>query len=54
MDRSKMLQLVVPDLTGFKLKPYVANATPREKFPLASTLFKTLAQGGRGAALSSS
>ena len=78
MDRSKMLNLVLPDLTGFKvlfpiiarhcamsetirdnssprppssfvpvafarqLKPYVANATPREKYPLASELYKTL------------
>lgn len=31
LDKKKMLELVVPDLTGFKLKPYIAATVP--KFP---------------------
>mmetsp|Transcript_14252 Transcript_14252/g.29328 ORF Transcript_14252/g.29328 Transcript_14252/m.29328 type:complete len:140 (-) Transcript_14252:275-694(-) len=30
MIKSMMLELVVPDLTGFKLKPYIAASVPRE------------------------
>lgn len=40
MDRSKMLELVVPDLNGFKLKPYIAASIskypPEERRPVAS------------------
>ena len=35
VDPQKRLELVVPDLTGFKLKPYVSVTTPKERFPLA-------------------
>jgi len=28
-DPDKMLQLIVPDLTGFKLKPYIANTASK-------------------------
>ena len=63
MNRSRMINLVVPDLTRFKvrpfveniafeidftlfslhqLKPYVANSTPKENYPLASMLYKKL------------
>ena len=40
MDRSRMLELVVPDLAGFKLKPYVANSTPRYNYPTAQALYE--------------
>ena len=43
MDRNKMLELVVPNLEGFKLKPYVANVTPKEKYPLARDLYSQMA-----------
>ncbi len=42
MDRSRMLELVVPDLAGFKLKPYVSNATPRHKYPTAQALYEDM------------
>jgi len=29
MDKDRMLELIVPDLTGFKLKPYIANTVPK-------------------------
>jgi hypothetical protein len=29
LDRSKMLKIVSPDLTGFNLKPYVAPSVPK-------------------------
>eukprot|EP00553_Chaetoceros_curvisetus_P009401 CAMPEP_0204621980 /NCGR_PEP_ID=MMETSP0717-20131115/7634_1 /ASSEMBLY_ACC=CAM_ASM_000666 /TAXON_ID=230516 /ORGANISM="Chaetoceros curvisetus" /LENGTH=84 /DNA_ID=CAMNT_0051636557 /DNA_START=18 /DNA_END=272 /DNA_ORIENTATION=+ len=29
MQREKMLDLQVPDLTGFKLKPYIGNNVPK-------------------------
>mmetsp|Transcript_17032 Transcript_17032/g.16456 ORF Transcript_17032/g.16456 Transcript_17032/m.16456 type:complete len:110 (-) Transcript_17032:378-707(-) len=29
IDRSKMLELVVPELEGFKLKPYIAKTVPK-------------------------
>ena len=35
VDPERRLELVVPDLTGFKLKPYVSVTTPKERFPLA-------------------
>ncbi|TYZ62161.1 hypothetical protein PybrP1_009632 [[Pythium] brassicae (nom. inval.)] len=31
VDQDKLLQLEVPDLTGFKLKAYVSPLTPRRK-----------------------
>ncbi len=31
VDKSKRLELIVPDLQGFKLKPYIAATVP--KFP---------------------
>ena len=34
VDPERRLELVVPDLTGFKLKPYVSVMTPKQKFPL--------------------
>ncbi|KAI9217643.1 mitochondrial ribosomal protein L27-domain-containing protein [Blastocladiella britannica] len=32
IDPTKVRQFVVPDLTGFALKPYVSWAVPQEKF----------------------
>lgn len=29
LDPEKMLQLMIPDLEGFKLKPYIASGVPR-------------------------
>mmetsp|Transcript_16894 Transcript_16894/g.21372 ORF Transcript_16894/g.21372 Transcript_16894/m.21372 type:complete len:111 (+) Transcript_16894:92-424(+) len=29
LDRSRMLELVIPDLTGFKLKPYIGKNVPK-------------------------
>ena len=48
MDRSKMLELVVPDLTGFKLKPYVASSTPRHKYPTAQALYEERRRAAEG------
>ena len=31
IDKTKLLELVVPSLEGFKLRPYVANSTPKHK-----------------------
>jgi large subunit ribosomal protein L41 len=42
MDRSRMLKLVIPDLVGFKLKPYVANVTPKHTYPTAKQQYKEL------------
>mmetsp|Transcript_43940 Transcript_43940/g.99291 ORF Transcript_43940/g.99291 Transcript_43940/m.99291 type:complete len:125 (+) Transcript_43940:247-621(+) len=43
MDKEKLLELVVPDMSGFKLMPYVANATPKQKYPLAADLYREMA-----------
>ncbi len=29
LDQERMLEIVVPDMTGFKLKPYIARKVPR-------------------------
>jgi len=29
VDKSKRLELIVPDLEGFKLKPYIASTVPK-------------------------
>ncbi len=29
VDKERMVELVVPDLTGFKLKPYIARKVPK-------------------------
>ena len=29
LDKELMLELIVPDLTGFKLKPYIAKTVPK-------------------------
>jgi hypothetical protein len=30
LDKEMMLELVVPDLTGFQLKPYIARTVPKK------------------------
>uniref|UniRef100_A0A7S2RFS1 39S ribosomal protein L41, mitochondrial n=1 Tax=Rhizochromulina marina TaxID=1034831 RepID=A0A7S2RFS1_9STRA len=39
VDKNRLLELVVPDLQGFKLKPYVSRATEKSSFPVARALF---------------
>ena len=34
IDRERLIKIIVPDLTNFKLKPYVAKTVEQEKFPM--------------------
>mmetsp|Transcript_22345 Transcript_22345/g.28906 ORF Transcript_22345/g.28906 Transcript_22345/m.28906 type:complete len:118 (+) Transcript_22345:70-423(+) len=38
VDPKKLVKVVVPDLTDFTLKPYVAMNVPNKKFPLPETM----------------
>lgn len=46
VDERKVVRLVVPDLEGFALKPYVAAGVPKMPYPLAAELRR---RGGEGA-----
>ena len=42
MNKDKLLELVIPSLEGFKLRPYVANSTVKQKYPTARQLYSEL------------
>mmetsp|Transcript_1277 Transcript_1277/g.3870 ORF Transcript_1277/g.3870 Transcript_1277/m.3870 type:complete len:123 (+) Transcript_1277:147-515(+) len=51
IDKNKLVELIVPDLHDFKLKPYVARSVRREQYPLARVALgeASSAKGGASA-----
>lgn len=42
IEKSRLFEIVVPDLTDFKLKPYVAKTVYKHKYPLPKTALEHL------------